>query len=96
MAEYRFLPIALAELIHALDWYKERSPTAARRFAEQVEHALDAIEATPERFAKWDDIHRYVRLSRFPYYIAYRMTGENPLIVAIRHTSRDDPSLTDR
>jgi len=96
MAEYRLLPIALVELENALNWYKARSPTAALRFAEHVENALSAIEATPHRFAKWDDIHRYVLLKKFPYYIAYRLEGDAPLIVAIRHTSRGDVSLRER
>lgn len=96
MADYRFLPIALEELDHALNWYKARSPAAARRFAEHVESALSAIEKSPHRFAKWDDVHRYVWLNRFPYFIAYRVVGETPLIVAIRHTSQGDTSLANR
>jgi hypothetical protein len=32
-------------------------------------------------------------LKKFPYYIAFRMVGEHPLIVVIRHTSRSDAPL---
>jgi plasmid stabilization system protein ParE len=67
-----------------------------RRFAEQIENAFAAIEATPDRFAKWDEIHRYAQLSRFPYYIVYRMAGDRPLVVGIRHSSQGDVSFADR
>lgn len=96
MADYRLLPIALEELDHALNWYRARSPASARRFAEQVENALAAIETTPHRFAKWDVVHRYGWLKKFPYFIAYRVVVDIPLIVAIRHTSQGDVSLADR
>jgi plasmid stabilization system protein ParE len=96
MTDFRLLPIALAELQEALDWYQSKSFPTMRRFAEQVENALAAIEKTPLRFPKWDDTHRYVKLSRFPYYIAYRIVADFPLIVAIRHTSRGEVRLSDR
>jgi plasmid stabilization system protein ParE len=96
MADYLFLSIALSELEDAIRWYRQRSPLTADRFAEHIERALDAIEQRPTRFPKWDDQHRFVRIGRFPYYIAYRMAGDHPLIVAIRHTSQDQVDLGSR
>jgi plasmid stabilization system protein ParE len=93
MAEYRFLVEALADLEQAFDWYAARSESALRRFAEEVENTLAAIERSPAQFPLMDDRHRQALLKKFPYYIAFRMAGEHPLIVVIRHTSRSDAPI---
>jgi plasmid stabilization system protein ParE len=90
MAEYRMLAEALADLEEAFDWYAARSESALRRFAEAIEFTLAAIETSPAQFPLVDDRHRKALVRKFPYYLAFRMAGENPLIVAIRHTSRAD------
>jgi len=96
MAKYRFLPIALNDLEEAIEWYAARSATTAARFATEVERILANIESSPHRFPMWDDRHRYALLNRFPYFIAFRPVGDSPLIVAVRHTSRDAISFESR
>jgi plasmid stabilization system protein ParE len=95
MAKYRFLPIALNDLEVAIEWYAARSATTAARFATEVERILADIESSPHRFPMWDDQHRYALLNRFPY-IAFRLVSDSPLIVAVRHTSRDAISFESR
>ncbi len=72
-----------------MDWYAARSATALKRFAEDVESTLATIETSPNQYPLVDDRHRQAILKKFPYFIAFRMIGKHPLIVTIRHTSRD-------
>ena len=93
MGKYRFLPVALTDLEQAIQWYGARSETTAARFATEVERVLAEIESSPSRFPLWDKIHRFALLKRFPYFIAFRDIGDSPLIVAVRHTSRNTTSF---
>ncbi|MEX0642916.1 MAG: type II toxin-antitoxin system RelE/ParE family toxin [Pirellulales bacterium] len=90
------LPAARAEYHEAFDWYSERSAPAASRFAAEVESAIDQICQHPLRFARWDEVYRYYKLHRFPYFVAYRQTADSVVIVAIRHASRDQDAWIGR
>lgn len=72
-----------------MDWYAAQSARALSRFAEEVESTLTRIESSPNQYPLVDERHRQAILNKFPYFIAFRMIGKNPLIVTIRHTSRD-------
>ena len=50
MKRVRFHPLADEELLSATDWYLVRSETAAAGFAREIEHAIQRIGATPERY----------------------------------------------
>jgi toxin ParE2 len=96
MSKLRVLSPAEFDLAEAIDWYLERSVSAADRFLAEVNAAFSAIEQEPERFPQWDSSHRYRLLNRFPYYIAYRVEAEDVLIVAVRHTARESTDWPDR
>lgn len=85
----RFLRLAENDISAAIDWYLNRSPAAAERFADDVDAAIEKISVGPERFPAWDDQHQFLLLRRFPYYVAYRIETDHVLIVAVRHTSLD-------
>lgn len=95
MAELRVSAPALDELEQALAWYAARNPNAASRFAQAAEAAFDAIEAHPERPPLQRGKYRCVLLDRFPYIVVYRWSGNVALVVAVRHTSRDNADLLD-
>jgi hypothetical protein len=38
------------ELLEAQHWYRQRSEVVAQAFALEIDHALDAIVAAPERW----------------------------------------------
>ncbi len=73
---------------NALKWYAERSLEAARHFDEELDRAIKSIAATPERFPKCDDRHRYFLLDRFPYQIIYRQFVNDWAIIAIAHAKQ--------
>ena len=91
MAELRFTHWIAEDLREATTWYDSRSLTAGERFREEVDKALDAIEASPERFpfARRELKVRYVKLRLFPDWILYHMDGEVPILIGIRHCAGD-------
>lgn len=88
MHELVVLPVAVADLEAALDWYEQRSRQAMARFAQETETALAETAQSPHRFPAWDEQHQYYLLRRFPYYVAYRLRSGRVEIVAIRHAAR--------
>jgi plasmid stabilization system protein ParE len=82
------LPAALAEGEEAARWYAERDPRVAARFAEQLEAALNRIAEAPYRWPVYLHGTRRVRLTRFPYLVAYREEATRILVVAIAHDKR--------
>lgn len=89
MADLELLPIARHEYAEAFQWYAEQSVVAAERFTAEFEAAMAAILRDPDRYPRWDDRYRFYLLDKFPYFIAYRRENELIVVVAVRHTSRD-------
>ena len=81
-------PAALAEAEEAAAWYAERDPRVAARFAEELEAALNRIAEAPHRWPVYLHGTRRVRLTRFPYFVAYREDATRILVVAIAHGKR--------
>jgi toxin ParE1/3/4 len=65
-------PSALEELKLALNWYLERSETAAARFAAEVDRAMELLMAAPDRWPTGEHGSRKFVLRRFPFAIFYR------------------------
>lgn len=73
----------------SLRWYAQRSKRAAEGFQIEFSRALEAIAADPGAYPLCDDRHRFYLLRRYPFQIIYRVVAEDqPLIVAVAHTSR--------
>jgi toxin ParE1/3/4 len=81
-------PAALAEAEEAAAWYAERDPRVAALFAEELETALDRIADAPHRWPVYLHGTRRVRLTRFPYLVAYREEPTRILVVAVAHAKR--------
>lgn len=68
--------------------YSTSSPDTAHRFQNAVDNAIQQIREHPAaRPVITGDIHGYL-VSRFPYAIMYRLTGETIEILAFAHTRR--------
>lgn len=88
-AVIEFHPQARAELREATIWYGERSSQVAARFVEQVTGAVDRIAVDPDSHPKIGRGYHYVRVSRFPYLLVFRVTeSANVIVTAVAHTSR--------
>jgi plasmid stabilization system protein ParE len=57
----------------------------AERFTEELEAALNRIAEAPHRWPVYLHGTRRVRLTRFPYLVAYREEVTRILVVAIAH-----------
>ena len=89
----RLLAEAEDEAREAARWYDERQPDLGLDFLDAVARALEAIEATPQRFGRVPklrtqrDVRRYI-LPRFPYTIVYEVLADEVLVLAVAHDRR--------
>jgi plasmid stabilization system protein ParE len=90
VANIDFLPAAEADYKQALAWYRERSARAAAGFEAALDVALNRIAEAPEQWELCDDRHHLYILRRYPYSVIYRIEGDDVLVVAVAHSSRDE------
>jgi plasmid stabilization system protein ParE len=84
-----FHPEADREAEAATDWYAERSLTVAEAFLDELDHALEQIADTPDRWARHLYGTRRYLLKRFPFLVVYRLPSASKVqIVAVAHGSR--------
>ena len=81
-------PSALEELKSAVDWYLERSETAAGNFAAELDRAIDLIVNSPRRWPSGEHATRKFVLRRFPFAIVYRETEMTIQVLAVAHGHR--------
>ena len=82
-------PAAAADLDQAYVWYESQQVGLGDEFLEAVIRVFDVLENSPRLFPV---VHRDTRralVKRFPYSIFYRLIGENAVVVACFHGSRD-------
>jgi toxin ParE1/3/4 len=61
----------------------------AEDFIEHVQRALDSLVVQPDRVpCVFDDI-RCLAVQRFPYAVYYRVRGQQVVILAVFHSSRN-------
>jgi plasmid stabilization system protein ParE len=98
VANLRFTHWIEEDLLEALSWYDNISPSLGNRFRDEVDRTLDAIEADPERFgfANKSLNVRQVKVRGFPYIAFYQLDDATPVLYAIIHGSRDPKRWLDR
>jgi plasmid stabilization system protein ParE len=89
VANVSFHPEARDDYDSALAWYQARSSRAATRFETEVDRVVGLIAANPDSFPLYDDEHRFAILRKYPYSVVYRVEGNQVLVVAVAHSSRD-------
>jgi plasmid stabilization system protein ParE len=84
-----FHRLALEELRQAQAWYREKSLQAAERFFQQTSRTIERLLTDPSSYAKIGRGCHYVRISRFPFVLIYRIRSQNEVfVVAVAHTAR--------
>ena len=81
-------PLAADEAKAAERWYRERNETASARFQREIDRAVDLISERPDTGSPYIENTRRVLLRRFPFFIVYRVRGDNVQIVAVAHARR--------
>ena len=85
-----FLPAAEIEAADAIDWYGEKQIGLGDSFLKALEDAIAAIQRDPLAFpVVLGSSVRRALTQRFPYSIIYTVTGEEILIIAVFHSSRN-------
>ena len=88
----RFGSEATSELEDAVRWYEQRHVGLGLEFLAAVDNAVESIHrwpltGTPVDSANTVDIRR-IAISRFPYHLAYIITGEQVHVLAVAHDRR--------
>jgi toxin ParE1/3/4 len=98
MAAHRveLLEEALEEARAARLWYAARSPTAALRFMNALDAAIEEIAQHPRRWPEHLHGTRKYRLNRFPYLLLYRELLDRVQVVACQHARRRPGYWRDR
>lgn len=90
MDRIRLHPEADDDYNLALVYYYNRSPQAAVRFEAEVDRVLKIICRDPLRFPKYDELHRFATLRKFPISIVFQTAPDEIHVVAVAHGSRED------
>ena len=77
-----FAPAALIEYKEAVEWYDERSKTAAENFVRDVKEKIKSICINPLRYRNAYKYFRETSLKKYPFYIVY-FVDENKRLVII-------------
>lgn len=85
----RFLPEAERELLGAISWYEERVKGLGAALVRAVEDCMVHIERFPHAYAEVHSGVRRAPLRRFPYCLFYKLIGEEIVVLACFHASRD-------
>ena len=91
-----YFPQARRELEDALDWYLERSGTAAEAFLQEVDRAVGVIGSAPGIWRRFEAGTRRYILRTFPYSIIYREIDGGIEVVAVAHHKRRPRYWRDR
>ena len=79
---------ATAEYRAAYEWYDERSPQAARRFALSLDEVLERLQVFPSMGAVVRGRTHRVRIPRYPWAAYYVIEDDTVLIVRVVHDRR--------
>jgi plasmid stabilization system protein ParE len=79
---------AAAEYEGAFDWYFDRSPLAASKFADEIDQVIDEIAQTPQRWPIHIHGTRKLSLPHFPFLVVYRELPSAIQVLAIAHGHR--------
>ncbi|MBI5141090.1 MAG: type II toxin-antitoxin system RelE/ParE family toxin [Nitrospirae bacterium] len=91
-----FRPEALDELAEARNWYNGRVKGLGSEFVRAVEARIASIRRMPDAYPVIHGNVRRALLRRFPYAILYCLNGEEVLIIACFHASRNPDEWLER
>lgn len=89
----RILAEAEAEIHSARQYFNLQAAALGDRFLDDLEQALERIEAAPDSFPKMETLrdsepYRRALLKVFRYAVIFEIQGEEIVVVAVAHTSR--------
>jgi plasmid stabilization system protein ParE len=90
----RYTPRALAELDEILTFIKERSPQGAQHVQARIQSITNLLIEHPKsgQAASNPNLRR-IAAAPYPYLIFYKVTKEEIVIIAVRHSARNPASM---
>jgi toxin ParE1/3/4 len=90
----RYTRPALADLEAVLDSISLRSPEGARSVQSRIQTFIELLAEYPLIGARTDDpTIRRLPIPPYPYLVFYEVVGDEVIIHAVRHASRDPLSM---
>ena len=86
--KFEFHPAATIEAKQAIDWYAEKSETAAADFREELRNAEKRVVRSPQLWGPYLHGTRCFKLRRFPFGLVYIEHGERIIGLAVAHLHR--------
>ena len=93
MSGLRRHPLVERDIESYAHWYEERSPGLGTQFVEEVHRVFEVITGNPKRYGVRLGQWRRANLQRFPHAVFYQLYGEEPVIFAVLHASRDHRTI---
>src|SRR5215475_7315391 len=84
----RLHPAAEQEYLAAVEWYRERSPVAAKEFQTSIRQAGETIRQAPQRWPFYFGSFQKYTLRQFPFSIVYQEMLTEIVVFALAHGSR--------
>lgn len=89
-------PAAAADIEDAYRWYTDKGADLGVDFLAAIREAIAHLTEYPEANPVLRRGTRRVRLRRFPYGLLYRVYGDQIVVVACMHGSRDPKTWQSR
>lgn len=78
-------PRAMLQVIKAALWYDKLNIGLGQSFSNGIEKAYEEIGKNPTFYKLINKRYRRYRVTRFPYIIVYKITGNTVMVIAVRH-----------
>jgi toxin ParE1/3/4 len=88
MANVRFSRRGIREAREARDWLKDRQPKTVDGFRERLRDVQATLAEFPNIGSKYGRRTRRLPLTPYPYFIVYRLVGDEVEIVAVPHAKQ--------
>jgi plasmid stabilization system protein ParE len=92
----RFLDVAEAEQVEAASYYELQRVGLGSEFVEELYRTAGRVLKFPNAWSPSSRNTRACQMKRFPYSIIYRDYGDEIVVVALQHHSRDPRRWEDR
>ena len=73
----------------AFDWYEEQQLGLGNPFLDELRSCYEKIKTSPASYTKIKKNFRHILLKKFPYIVIYEIIGNDVVVYAVFHTSRN-------
>jgi toxin ParE1/3/4 len=82
-------PLVIEMVEDAYQWYEQEQPGTGEAFLNELEICYGKLKLSPDAYSKINRTYRQIRVSRFPYVIAFQIIKNEVIVYSVFHTSRN-------